>query len=480
MEAGRKLTEKGFVVNKVKFDANIELIVDHFNLNPSKYSDKNRNVIHEKVSAVINSYCEGWSIAGILPKELKKTIDKIDKKGRVVKRHLDLIESAASGSQKTWNNDDLNAMMHSLFRTKWELFFNKKTDDKHSLSKYYIEFQTDKDVNLIAENKRYSGTLNTVNGNNRFLTVELNEQDVSKEQTPIIRRMYFYLSHKNAVKLEGFMLSFSGDVIYNNQIVLRKIKWSDKTPKKSIPNIYYSKEYFLLEPDIREYFKHFYQSRMKTTDGGLSDSASFQKAINIKNEQIPPYQYDLYISAPITSLLSEEQFTITQKIIEGILGKLKNNGLFEDETRIYSPATAKKDNQLLSWNKAKRNLQTKVRYKEAHDKWLKSENYMLVLPFDVPSVAFIQASWVFLDPKHRIKKSVFFVNQDIELPSFMDSHIPERAFLHELDMTNYSNYKSDEIETFVNQDILAELTEPEIMSIASTYGKHLIENNVKI
>jgi hypothetical protein len=219
---------------------------------------------------------------------------------------------------------------------------------------------------------------------------------------------------------------------------------------------------------------------MKTTDGGLSDSASFQKAINLKNEQIPPYQYDLYISAPITSLLSEKQFTITQKIIEGILSKLKNNGLFEDESRIYSPATAKKDNQLLSWNKAKRNLQTKVRYKEAHDKWLKSENYMLVLPFDVPSVAFIQASWVFLDPKHRIKKSVFFVNQDIELPSFMDSHIPERAFLHELDMSSYSNHEADEIESFVNEEILAELTEPEIMSIASTYGKNLIENNVKV
>ena len=107
------------------------------------------------------------------------------------------------------------------------------------------------------------------------------------------------------------------------------------------------------------------------------------------------------------------------------------------------------------------------RYEEAIEKFSKSKNYMLVLPYDVPSVARIQAAWVFNAFPEQIKPCIFIVDKNIELAAFMseDKYLTKRGKLCRIDM-DLIDHKAQDYKTKV-QKIVDE--------IESDYIRDLVE-----
>lgn len=482
----KRKSNKDFTVNYSKLLANIDSIVLKYKDLPRNFKPKVRRKELSKVVDVINHFCtisklEDASFVSV--KGLRNLVEttKKDSARPIVMRYLHLIESTLSGQLIEWNNELDSESIHTLQNTIWDVYFVKNNEGSLSQSKdflalavYILKFENDgKTVRLISDKRNYKGKYSVGSDIGSIIKIQLREENVEKSETPNQREITLLYSYSEASLIEGFMVTYTSDIIYNNAVLFTKNNSVTKLPAKSVAYQIYSEEYYKIDTKIRSYFDNVVLNRNRTGSGGIRNRQGFEALIKAKNKINLPFKYDLYISAPITSLKNERQFLITQMLILGMLKKLKKNNLFKDSSKIYSPATlVSKEGELQTWTQAKKALQTNRRYEEALQKWKQSKYYMLIMPFDVPSVAMIQASWVFFNPESEIKKSVFLISDSIPITAFMeDKHKPKQALYHPLHHKSLEDIESSSEDNMdsMTENFLSKIQGPEMLDICSVY-----------
>ncbi len=330
----------------------------------------------------------------------------------------------------------------------WNLYFIKESRkdgvEVLALAHYQLEFSIDK-AYLTGHSATYDGPWYP-RLSDKYIQIELSNEKNGR---------YIILNkpHNDTEYIEGFMISPTDRMIlYNNSVLLTKM--SDRMNFKARSIELYTDEYDKVSEDIKEYFRNVVLNRNRTYTGALYSKNELKQLLYLKNRINRPFRYDAYVSAPMSELLKDnvQRFYITQSIVEEILSWLREEELIKS---FYSPITFRSKyniatSALITDEEAISQKSTIGVHDIIYRNFTLSKYHILVMPYNVPSHALIEASWVLADFNNNIRKAIFFLDNSVD---YFDCIESTQILVLKLDMRK----KIDDIMTEIKQKYLKKI-----------------------
>jgi len=354
----------------------------------------------------------------------------------------------------------------TIVGTQWIVYsIKKKIPDatsphtEVSLIRGFLEFFNKDVVEYKGEHTVYTGNYEITSN---FIDISLSQKKLHKSENPLLLRINILCPKKDSMYMEGFMNILAPDpVIFSKAILLQKPASSN--PELSIIPLY-SKKYYKLSKGIRDFFARMELNWNRTKKGAIENLVKESKD---KNKVSRVFPNDLYLAIPVSSygsLLGQQQndehkeilFEMVQdislEIIKLLQKSYKRN--VKNEKHIlgnsYTPlqriecAALNQMQQKISYSTAFKNPLDKEYYEEGLARFFDSKYFFLFLPFDVPSTALMQSSWVFTKPVDDIKPSVFIIADGVRPPNILKG--TARLFRERTHLIRVTPFKKESID----------------------------------
>jgi len=378
---------------------------------------KGHSLIVKKVNEVLSQ--KGYK--GSFTRDHLQTIDDNEEK-RIVFRTGDILASYVSDefiSYTDWNEKRLDTKAPgTLGESPWHLHIVRpfETDAQevtYCIQKYWLKISSRlENATLVTESAIYKSKPVDEISKGYFHLRFTN----SNKSDKTVYELYLNYPKGDVKYIEGMMLTASNESQLGYNRVLLEAAPGTPEPKTQENSrlIYHTDAYN--EPEfqyVRDYFSRISKHVQSTAAYGLKNQQDVLKAGKLNNEPKRAFRYDLYISSIATSG-SRGQVEICQAIGMAIIDLLTTENVFKKD-RIYAPAIMKEDGSRLKVDDAIDGQTAESRYVEGRKNFLISRYHMLLLPFDVRSVAYDQAVWCFNRTQEHMKRCVAIVGNENQL-----------------------------------------------------------------